>query len=491
MKWFPANVAGALIAAFSLTILPGCKRPDETVKSDLGEAGYRMTADDWFRASRGNDVEALKKFTAADFPPETKNAAGDSALHEAAAGGAEEAANYLLNRGLAVDLVGASGRTPLMAAVVADQTQMVRWLLRQGADPLLKDAEGFKPLMLAVREGSAGSVAELAAYDRGELDAALLLAALVGRADVIDALTNFGASIYARMEDGRTPLMIAAENGHAEATQILLEIGSSRFTTDAVGRTAADIATAAGHLEIAAQISRDPLPEELALETPEELAGEMDAYVDTALLLSHKVTPNVVSEPRDPSGPIQGAILSAKVVSVVDTPPGRPPVEGEAFAMPPLVMRHYREKEIPMAVKSVQGDTATVRLAGANPREVKVRAGETIPGSDLVVVRVRRRMEDSKLTLGQPAEISVVEVRDASSGTTREWISGVPSSAHDPVALVEDSATGKRYLASPGQRFSGADGAEYVISDVRPNQMVIREEATGAVRTIPLRGPRG
>jgi ankyrin repeat protein len=490
MKRFPGKVAGALVTVVSLTILPGCKRPDETVKSDLGEAGYQMTAEDWFRASRGNDVQALKKFTAADFPLETKNEAGDSALHEAAAGGAEEAADYLLNRGLAVDLAGASGRTPLMAAVIADQTEMVRWLLRQGADPGIKDAEGFKPLMLAVREGSAGSVGELAAYDRGELDPALLLAALVGRADVIDALTNYGASVYARMEDGRTPLMIAAQNGHAEAVEILLDIGSSRFTTDAEGRTAADIATAAGHAEIAALIARDPLPEELTLETPEELAGEMDAFVDTALLLSSKEAPDAVPEAREASTPIQGAILSAPVATA-DTPPGRPPVAAETFSMPPLVMRHYREKEIPVAVKSVQGDTATVRIAGATPREVKVRAGETIPGSDLVVVRVRRRMEDSKVNLGQPAEISVVEIRDASSGTTREWISGVPSSAHDPVALVEDSATGRRYLASPGQRFSGADGAEYVISDVRPNQMVIRDEATGAVRTIPLRGPRG
>jgi hypothetical protein len=100
-------------------------------------------------------------------------------------------------------------------------------------------------------------------------------------------------------------------------------------------------------------------------------------------------------------------------------------------------------------------------------------------------------MEDSKVNLDKPSEISVVEVRDALSGETREWISNFPSEANDPTALVEDSATGKRYIASPGQRFKGADGAEYLISDVRPNQMVISNVASGAVRTIPLRGPRG
>lgn len=159
--------------------------------------------------------------------------------------------------------------------------------------------------------------------------------------------------------------------------------------------------------------------------------------------------------------------------------------------MPPLVMRHFREKDVPLSVKSVQGDTATVRLAGAVTREVKVRAGDPIPGSNLVVVRVQRRMEESKVSPDRLAEISVMEVRDGSTGATREWISGVSSKAHDPVALVEDSATGNRYLASPGQRFKATDGSEYLISDVRPNQIVIQEISTGAVQTIPLRGPRG
>lgn len=468
------------VIAVSLAFLPGCKRRDETVKSDLGEAGYQLTAEDWFRASGGNDVTALKKFISGGFSADTRNGEGDSALHAAAMSGAQASADYLLNRGLTIDLRGAAGRTPLMAAVMADQTPMVKWLLRQGADPKLKDQDGFRPLMLAVREGKPGSVGELAAYDREDLDPALLLAALVGRADVIDALTNFGASVYARMEDGRTPLMIAAQNGHTGSVELLLDIGASRFTTDPEGRTAADLATAAGHPEIAALISRDPSPADLALDSPAEIAASMDSFVDTAVAKSSTAAPK-----RAASIPIEGETLSSPTANKAAVG------GGESFAMPPLVMRHYREKEVPVRIKSVQGETATVSIAGKAPREVKLRAGELIPGSKLVVVRVRRRMEDSKVNLGKPSEISVVEVRDGATGKTREWISGVPSNAHDPVALVEDAATGKRYVASPGQRFKGADGAEYLISEVRPNQIVVQEVASGAVRTIPLHGPRG
>lgn len=486
------------MSVFLLALLPSCNKRGESVKSDLGEAGYQLTTADWFRASRENDVAALKQFISGKFPADTRNAEGDSALHAAAAAGAQGSADFLLKRGLAVDLRGAAERTPLMAAVLGDQTGMVRWLLRQGADPGLKDEDGFKLLMLAVREGRPGAVGELAAYHREDLDAALLLAALVGRADVIDALTNFGASVYARMEDGRTPLMIAAENGHVDAVKLLLDIGASRFTTDPDGRTAADMATAAGHPEIAALISRDPLPADLALESPLEIAKSMDAFVDAVgveVALENDGKPPVASANvprRAASRPIEGETLSSPVASQAprQSPPASP-TAGGPFPMPPLVMRHYREKEVPLSVKSVQGDIATISIAGAAPREVKVRAGEPIPGSNLVIVRVLRRMEDSKVNAGQPAEISVVEVRDRSTGSTREWISGVPSKAHDPVALVEDAATGQRYLASPGQRFKGADGAEYLISDVRPNQMIIQEVASGAVQTIPLRGPRG
>jgi hypothetical protein len=477
MKNALGSAAGMAALMFALASTPSCRKSKDHLSTDLEEAGYQLTVEDWFRASRGNDAAVLKKFVSGKFPVDTRDPVGDSALHAAAAGGAQASADYLLTQGLSVDLRGGMARTSLMAAVLADQTQMVRWLLRQGADPRLKDKEGFRPLMLAVREGKSGSVGELASY-------ALLLASLVGRADVIDALTNFGASVYAQMLDGRTALMIAAENGHVEAVTLLLDIGASRFTADPEGRTAADLATAAGHPEIAALILRDPQPGDLALDSPVEIAESMDAFVDEAVAkgsgaLHPDDTPAAAAVSRTATKPIAGEKLS------------EPVSDGSPFPMPPLVMRHFREKELPVKVGKVQGDVATLTLTGAANRELKVRVGDKIPGSSMVVVRVRRRMEVSKVNPEGSAEISVVEVRDQSTGAIREWISGVPTTAHDPVALVEDAATGRRYLASPGQRFTGADGSEYLISDVRPNQMVIQETVSGEVWTIPLRGPRG
>ncbi len=506
---------GALVLALALSCSVACRRPTEAVTSDLAEVGYQLTAADWMRASRTNDVSALKKFLAAGFDVGTRDEAGDSALHAATAAGAQSAADYLLDRGLAVDERGADQRTPLMAAVLGGHPEMLPWLLRQGADIRVKDAAGFTALMLAVRENQPGAVEQLAPYHRENLDAAILLAALLGQTEVIDTLTNYGASIYARMEDGRTPLMVAAENGHSETVKLLVDLGASRFGIDSEGRNAADLATAAGHNEIAAFISQGPQPDELAFDSPEVVAATMDALVNVAATpAAADPTQPIAETPAGtsatattaaPSRPIHDETLSVAVAvaptaaaATSPTPPqvqpptgSAPPPQAAAFPMPPLVMRHFRHRELPVQLTQVTGDTATLRLGGSSQPDLNLRVGQSIPGSRLVIVRLQHRLHDSKLNLGRATEVSWIELRDPLNGTTRKWIAGVPAGAHDPVALVEDAATGRRYTATPGQRFKSSDGAEFIVNDVRPNQIIIEDAASGAVQTLPLRGPRG
>jgi ankyrin repeat protein len=494
--------------------LGSCRKPAETIKSDLKEVGYQATTEDWLRASREDNVAALKKFVAGGFAVDARDAAGDSALHVAAQAGAEKAADYLLSRGLAVDLRGAGDRTPLMAAVAANNPQMVRWLLRQGATPRLKDREGYSPLILAVRANSTKVVGELAIYSRENLDAAILAAALEGRAEMIDVLTQYGASVYARMDDGRTPLMLAAQGGHADAVKMLMDLGSGRFTATEEGTTAADFAKQEGHPEIADLILAQPAATELTLESPDQIAVTMDAFVEAAaadvpdLATSDPAVVDAASgtpgrQPRTSRATpvsLAGQTLATPPAAAIPGPnnpataPGTPPGTAARANPPtplPLIMRHYREREIPLQVKTVTADTATLRLTGTTPREVNVRTGETVPGSSLVVVKVQRRMKSGKGDGDGLTEVSVVELKDPATGATRALIAGVPATAHDPVALVEDATSGQRYTATPGQRFRGGDGEEYLVNDVGPNQIVIENTATRNVQTLPLRGPRG
>ncbi len=462
-------------------VLTGCKDRGESAKQELKDSGYDLTPEAFFRAAESDDLSALEKLVKGGIAVDTKDAAGDTALHAAAVAGMKKSADFLLDRKLSVDVSGAGGRTPLMSAVLSGSPVMVRYLLSQKADPLKKDAEGFKPLMLAVRAGRAEMVAELAPYDREKLDDALLVAALEGKAAVIDELTNYGASVYARMDDGRTPLMLAAENGHVEAVEMLIEIGANRFSMDDDGRIAADMAREAGHEQLAMRLAEEPRRDEFGIEEPADLGAEMLAKVSEA-------EAGAAGEDAGSAPPARQGVAGAETVPApLDGMVLEPASKGALPAKQPFVMRAYRQKELPLRVESVTGEVATLRMSGGGVKQVS--QGEAIPGTPLKVVRVERRMQDTKDQAGQ-TEVSVVEVEDEGSGRRRELVSGLESTAHDPVALVED-AGGKRYVAKAGQKFRGADGAEYVVIDVRPNQMVIEDKTAGEVITVPLRGPRG
>jgi len=502
-----AASATALLLACALT---GCKSRQEASSNNLGDAGYQLTTADWFRGAADDNPVALELFLKGGIEIATKTADGSSALHVAAAAGAMKSGKFLLDHKVALDEPGAGGRTPLMESIVAGKTEMTRWLLKQGADPKAKDAEGFKPLMRAVKEGRSEVIGDLAVYDRDDLDGALLTAALLGQAKVIDELTNYGGSIYARMDDGRTALMVAAENGHAEAVKLLIEIGSNRFTTDPEGHTAADLAAEAGRPEIVALLSAEPTQGELALQSDQQIGTEMAASLD----LPKSGTTNAIPEGTDatlaatPGKPpakqapesIDGVDLTGAATSSADVPgvreplavPGGKDATSSTVAKPVgLVMRSYRQRELPIEITHVEGGNAQVKLRGAKPREVSVAQGGSISGSRLQIVGLRKKMHSGKENFGKLTEVSVVEVEDSATGVRRELIAGVPASAHDPVALVEDQSTGRRFMASPGQHFTASDGTRYTVADVRPNQIVLENEATKVTQTLPLRGPRG
>jgi hypothetical protein len=503
-----------LCAGVALAGLTACKDRKESAKEELKEKGYDLTPEAFFRAAESDDTAMLGELMKNGIAAETRNSAGDTALHAAAAAGMKKSVEFLLEKGVAVDVTGAEDRTPLMATVLNGSPEMARYLLSRRADPRKKDAEGFTPLMLAVTKGKPGMVAELAPHDRENLDAALLVASLENRAAAIDELTKYGASIYGRMDDGRTALMIAAENGNLEAVEMLLDIGANRFSMDDQGRIAADLAREAGHEELALRLAEAPAEEEFGLEEPADLGAEMMALMaaadaeagmtgeksvapeepgnagaaDGSGLPWNKPVPGqgggafgaLPREPRRTAPSLEG--------SVVDSSPEGQTGQAGAVGSAPLVMRAYRQKELPLRVESISGQTATLRLAGGGVAEVS--EGAKVPGSQLSVVRVQRRMQELKDSPAGPVEVAVVELEDPGTGRRREVISGLAPTAHDPVALVEDGS-GNRYVARTGQKFRSAEGEEFTVIDVRPNQMVIENRSKGEVITVPLRGPRG
>lgn len=513
-----------LAASALLFVCSSCKKePGAGTAASVEEAGYELTQEAFFRAAESDDTKALGAMLTSGMEVGVSDPSGRSALHAAAGSGALKSVDFLLDRGIPVDVVDQSGRTPLMEAVIRSDPKVVRHLLTQGANPRVKDNEKYKPLMLAVRESRAEMVSKLAPYVREELDDALLVAAILGRPTVIDELTNYGASVYARLDDGRTPLMLAAQNGRDEAADMLLAIGANRFGMDEQGRTAADLAREAGHDALADRLAGEPLAGDFELMPPAELGAEMVTVFQEGLAEEAPNGPVDVAGAEESSNAgatdvpplgeepgsatlrevssLEGAVVgAASSEAAVDGSTGSvssSPVaggEGEAIGVAatpevPIVMRSYREKELPLRVDSTTKDAVTLTVAGGKP--VTVAEGASVPGSTLEVVRISRRVESGKNDGGEPVEVSVVVVRDSGSGVERDLIVGLPALAHDPVALVEDSASGRYFVARTGQRFRSAAGEDFLVGDVRPNQVVIENLKTGETTTLPLRGPRG
>jgi len=519
---------GIAVVVGAAVLLAACGDRKSGAKDDLGDAGFAMTAGDFFRAAESGDKAIVTRFLDGGFDIGTRDEAGDSVLHAVAARGPEEMLAFLLDRGMAIDLPGAGGRTPLAAAVVAGQAGKVRFLLRNGADPGIRDGDGFKPLMRAVEADRVGVVSELAPHVRQDLDTALLMASLLGKPEMIDTLTNYGASVYARTDDGRTGLMVAAGEGHLGAARMLVGIGANRFALDNEGRTAAEIAEAGGHLELAAELRDAPAATAFGLEEPAWPATELAALARSPEPAAGESpgTSAAGDAPPVPADGGGGADASAGAANQGQGPAaaggagalagqgagasarptgggaGVAPVSiegatvsrqagGGAVAKPAIVMRRYREPALPMLVESAAPGKARLRLLGGTPGESEVGEGAMVPGSRLKVVRVERRIDHSKLHDGEPRDVSLVEVEDTENGRRRQLVAGVAATAHDPLALVEDQASGRRYTVEAGDRFRSDGGDEYSVIDVRPNQVVLEHLGSGETVTLPLQGPRG
>ncbi|GAA5484688.1 ankyrin repeat domain-containing protein [Haloferula sargassicola] len=533
MKPTPFLIASLPVAA--ALAFSGCKKePGAGEREQVHEAGYEMSREALFRAAESDDIRAMKTMVSGGLSVFEEDSIGRTALHAAAGAGAIKAVDYLLDEGIKVDARDGQERTPLMEATIRSTPEMVRYLLMQGADPQAKDAEQYKPLMLAVRENRPELVAVLAPYVREDLDDALLAASILGQAEVIDELTNYGASVYCRLDDGRTPLMLAAQRGQTEAVEMLLSIGANRLTMDQDGKTAAELAREAGFEEVAMRLDGAPEAGDFELADTAELSAELMAVVDpgppadgSAARVSsdHEVAasgggaemasnddgdadPQAADEPV--SGGTETRELEGAVVGRSATGAGGPQTEtetstggGTAFSSAarqspsasgekpagPVVMRSYRQRELPLRVESVQDEVATIQVVGGQRHEMTV--GETIPGTKLKVVKIERRMQSGKEHGGEPTEVSVVEVEDGDGGLRRDLIVGLPALSHEPVALVEDAASGRYYVARRGQRFSTEDGDEYLVDDVRPSQLVLEDLDSGEMTTVRLVGPKG
>jgi len=143
---------------------------------------------------------------------------------------------------LMVDARDLRGWTALHHAAARGAERTVRQLLERGADPNASST-GTAPLLLAAESGDPGTVEALLAHKADPNPPSsngitpLIQAADAGNTAAVRLLLEHGANLNARARDGRTALMEAAAGGHTAIVQMLLEKGADPSARMADGST--------------------------------------------------------------------------------------------------------------------------------------------------------------------------------------------------------------------------------------------------------------
>ena len=489
-----------------------CRDADEAAMNELQGSGYGFSVSDFHRAAEAGDLDALRRYLKAGMAVDVVDEDQNTAFLKAAAANQYEALRVLMEAGAEPDQRLHEGRTVLMevASRTGDDLSMLEFLLEHHADPRAVDARGLTSLMIASLSGNVDAVRRLAMRDLRSLDKSLMLAAAEGHTHCLEALVERGAYVNCRSRDTQTPLMFAAGNGHLEATQLLLRHHANRFALDEEGRSAADRAEAGGYPALAAILNdTSSLLPPIVPENNEFLPSLNGQRL--ALLQEPVAVPDdMFLDPIEPDRPMVdfGNDLSKEVLDERDVssggaaaPSGTTPVRTEAsrasttsasVSRPETIrldeeirLGRFEERFEPVLVTSVDGTQAKVRLLTrpAESATVTVMVGETIPGTDYQVTRVNKKVRPSKG--GGTVDVSEVFTRDRHDDSEQRFVRGSLPRDEATHLVVETKRSQQRYAARLGDRFTVAETNEpYMVTEIRPHQLVVRNEATMAILTI-------
>jgi uncharacterized protein len=143
---------------------------------------------------------------------------GETALHLLVLGESREAVRSILEVGAEVDALCDMGNTPLVLAASIGRPEMVQILLNAGASVVVE----------------------------GQLEPTLHKAARGGNLEVVRLLLDAGASINQQADFAEAALHIAAEEGYAEIVELLLSRGADASLKSTFGGTALNMAQEAG-----------------------------------------------------------------------------------------------------------------------------------------------------------------------------------------------------------------------------------------------------
>lgn len=478
----------AIVAVFGLGLFfllnfaaISCSESDTSPEQSLQDLGYSFSTADFLRAARAGDLLAVERFVEIGMPVNQTDSKGDTALIRAAQAGNTALVTMLIRFGASINHTGQFGRNALHHASANGHGDTVKFLIEAGANPLAKDAKGWTALTLAAYGGQVSPTRWLAPVSTEHLDDAILVAAIGGNPDTIEALLDAGAIVDTHNASGKTPLMLAAQNGNLEAVSRLLQRGANPFTQDRGGATAADLAQENGHAEI----------QQLLNAPPAQQSSPNSARSGPRLLLAN-------AGPALPNSPRALTPVSSQAAGAKPNRPAagtdRPLIHGLTFDLDPdlsddyldeyFEIRNFVDDPLPVSLVSAQLGSATIRILFGDAQPQTAYVGNAIGDTGLEIKSITPRLVRTR-NGGPMVDASEVVVRDQLTGREHTLVSGMPPNGSGAFSVVGYEGSGETaYDLRRGDEFQIRRGGvvrKYRVTGVGPTQVLIENLRTHQV----------
>jgi hypothetical protein len=151
-------------------------------------------------------------------------------------------------------------------------------------------------------------------------------------------------------------------------------------------------------------------------------------------------------------------------------------------------LKDYTEARLPFVLRSVDGESATVEFngdGGGSGQREKIRRGETIRGTTLKVDRIEARTDTDKH--GEKVDMSQLVMTDTASNGRIVALKDLPTRTSASFATLVGPDGQTTMKVREGETFAWPEepSVTYKVIDLRPDQVVVKDEASGKTVTIP------
>ncbi|MEI9892400.1 MAG: Amuc_1099 family pilus-like system protein [Chthoniobacter sp.] len=228
------------------------------------------------------------------------------------------------------------------------------------------------------------------------------------------------------------------------------------------------------------QVKPDDAAAPVVASTPAS-AGEKDAY--EAWFKKYHLDLN---DPKmldaDPDG--DGFTNREEFLANTDPldPSSHPPLTDPAKA---LRLKEYNEARLPITLESIDGEKAHLRRSDGEGKMEVVKAGDTVRGLPLKVLKIEARQDIDKN--GEKVDLSQVTLEDSSTKEKYVLTGNLPAKTSASYAVLETNDGKAALKVRHGDVFTWPTegGTNYKVIDMSQDQVVIQQMDNKKMWTIP------